>query len=69
VLSTASSERRRIGRREQAVDLVVPRPRLVNELTRDLARALEQISVGAQAREAQVADPGLACPEQRALTA
>ena len=45
----------------------MPRAVLADERSGKVARALEQRPVGAEAREAQVADPRLARPEQLAL--
>ena len=64
---SAQAETSRLA--EDPLDLVVERPRLVDELCRRGARALEQLAVGAQPREAEVGEPGLARAEQLALAA
>src|SRR5581483_3470232 len=62
-----SRARRRVG--GQTVGVVLPRTLLVAELGDDRARALDQVAVGAEPREAQVAPAGLPRPEQLALAA
>ena len=47
----------------------MPRARLVDELSRELAGALEEGAVGAEAREAEVAETRLARAEELALAA
>src|SRR6266566_495237 len=51
----------------QARGLVMPRTVLVDELASELAGSLQQLAVGAEAREAEVAEPGLARAEELAL--
>src|SRR4051812_20314227 len=65
--ATPSGRRLAVG--EEALDLVVQRARLGDEGIRSHARALDQVAVGAEAREAQVGEPGLARAEQLALAA
>src|SRR5207253_5682212 len=62
--SSPLRERHHVGPREQAVGLVVPRPLLVHKHARELARALEQVAVGTEAREPQVAQTRLPRAEQ-----
>ena len=52
---------------EEAVDLVVQRAFVVDELLGELARPLEQVTVGAQARETELREAGLARAEQLPL--
>src|SRR6266568_3594904 len=59
-----SSEGGGVERLERALDLVHQRALGVDEVSGELARALQQPAVPAQVREAEVAEPGLARPEQ-----
>src|SRR6185312_2385024 len=52
-----------------AVGLVLPGTVLAGEPAGEIACALEQVAVGAQAREAEVAEPRLAGAEQLPLAA
>src|SRR5213592_4922844 len=52
---------------EEAVDLVVQGPFVVDELGRELACPLEQLAVGAELREPELGQPGLASSEQLAF--
>ena len=65
----ASTLRGELAVGEEALDLVVQRAGVVDELAGRLARPLDQVAVGAQAREAEVGEAGLARAEQLALAA
>src|ERR1700722_14809237 len=64
-----SGERRRVGAVEQAVGRVVPGAVGLEERACEHPRALEELSIDAQSREPELADAGLAHPEQLALAA
>ena len=64
-----SRQRVDLGTGEEAVDLVVQRAFVRDELPRELASAFEQLTVGSQAREAKLGETGLARSEQLALAA
>ncbi len=58
-----------VGVAEHALDLVVQRPLVVEQAARGLPRPFKQRAIGAQLREGEVGEAGLARPEQLALAA
>src|SRR4051794_39117371 len=62
--SPCSAEVRGVRSSEQPIGLVLPRPVLDEKLAGEVARALEQVAVGSQPRETEIAQPRLPGPEQ-----
>src|SRR6266540_7460446 len=54
---------------EEALDLVVERPLVLDQPVGRLARLLQEAAIAAQAREEQIGQPRLARPEQLSLAA
>src|SRR5207248_3698355 len=64
-----SGQRLGLRAREEAVDLVVQRPFISHKLAGELARALEQLAVGSQPREAELGEARLTLAQQLSLAA